>query len=131
MSFFKKAKIPQGRYSYRGTDKFSGMSLQLRIEQAGQGILVINANTVLHLNSTAAAFAYYFMQGLPEKAVLAKISRMYSVKAVKAKADYEKIVNTISTLAQTEKIDPVSFLEIEKEEPFSYRYSAPLRMDLA
>jgi radical SAM protein with 4Fe4S-binding SPASM domain len=131
MSFFKKAKIPQGRYTYRGTDKFSGMSLQLRIEQAGQGILVINANTVLHLNSTAAAFAYYFMQGLPERDVLAKISRMYKVKAVKAKADYEKIVNTISTLAQTEKIDPVSFLEIEKEEPFSYKYSAPLRMDLA
>jgi radical SAM protein with 4Fe4S-binding SPASM domain len=34
-------------------------------------------------------------------------------------------------LAQTEKIDPVTFLEIEKEEPFTYQYSAPLRMDLA
>jgi MoaA/NifB/PqqE/SkfB family radical SAM enzyme len=34
-------------------------------------------------------------------------------------------------LAQTEKIDPVTFLGIEKEEPFTYQYSAPLRMDLA
>ena len=53
------------------------------------------------------------------------------VKADKAKADYEKLVYTISTLAQTEKIDPITFLEIEKEEPFTYKYSAPLRMDLA
>jgi radical SAM protein with 4Fe4S-binding SPASM domain len=134
LSFIKKAlrvKIPQGRYTYRGRDKYAGMSLQLRIEPSGQGVMVINANTVLHLNHTATAFAYYFMQGLPQADVLKKIRRMYRVKPETAKADYEKLAYTISTLAQTEKIDPVSFLEIEKEEPFSYQYSAPLRMDLA
>ena len=135
MSFLKrivsKQKVPVGRFMYRGTDKFAGMSLQLRIEQSGQGVMVINANNVLHLNHTATAFAYYFMQGLPQKEVLAKIRRVYRVNADTAKADYEKLVYTISTLAQTQKIDPVTFLEIEKEEPFSYQYSAPLRMDLA
>lgn len=135
MSFLKKiigkAKVPLGRYTYRGTDKFAGMSLQLRIEQSRQGVMVINANTVLHLNHTATAYAYYFMQGLPQKEALAKIRRMYHVNIDIAKADYEKLVYTISTLAQTEKIDPFTFLEIEKEEPFTYQYSAPLRMDLA
>jgi radical SAM protein with 4Fe4S-binding SPASM domain len=135
MSFLKKIvskpKVPVGRYMYRGEDKFAGMSLQLRIEQSRQGVMVINANTVLHLNHTATVFAYYFMQGLPQKEVLDKIRRMYRVNADMAKADYEKLVYTISTLAQTEKIDPITFLEIEKEEPFSYQYSAPLRMDLA
>jgi radical SAM protein with 4Fe4S-binding SPASM domain len=134
MSFLKKilrSKIPQGRYTYRGKDEFSGMSLQLRIEQSGQGVMVINANTVLHLNHTASAFAYFFMQGLPQHEVSKKIRRMYHVNAETAKTDYTKLVYTISTLAKTEKVDPVSFLEIEKEEPFSYQYSAPLRMDLA
>ena len=56
---------------------------------------------------------------------------MYRVNVDMAKVDYEKLVYTISTLAQTEKIDPITFLEIEKEEPFTYQYSAPLRMDLA
>jgi radical SAM protein with 4Fe4S-binding SPASM domain len=107
------------------------MSLQLRVELSGQGVMVINANTVLHLNHTATAYAYYFMQGLSEKEVIARIRRMYHVKSEDAKVDYEKLVYMISTLAQTEKIDPVTFLEIEKEEPFSYQYSAPLRMDLA
>jgi len=131
MSFLKKKKIPPGRYTYRGIDKFSGMSLQLRVEPSEQGIMVINANTVLHLNHTATAYAYYFMQGMPQKNVIAKIRRMYRVNAETAKIDYEKLVYTVSTLAQTEKIDPVTFLEIEKEEPFSRLYSAPLRMDLA
>ena len=60
MDFLKKKKIPMGRYTYRGEDEFSGMSLQLRVEQAGRGVMVINANTVLHLNQSATAFAYYF-----------------------------------------------------------------------
>jgi radical SAM protein with 4Fe4S-binding SPASM domain len=131
MSFLRKKKVPTGRYSYRGQDKYAGLALQLRIEEGGKGIMVINANTILHLNESASAFAYYFMQGLPEKQVLEKIRSMYRVNVEKAKVDYEKLLYTINTLAHTEKIDPMSFLEIEKEEPFTYQYSAPLRMDMA
>ena len=135
MSFLKhlgkKQKIPFGRYSYRGVDKYAGMSLQLRVEGDGRGVMVINANTILHLNQTATAYAYYFMQGLNEVDIVGKIRGMYHVSPNQAKADYEKLVYNISTLAQTEKIDPVTFLEIEKEEPFTYQYSAPLRMDMA
>ena len=135
MSFLRKAlrpsMIPQGRYTYRGTDEFAGMALQLRVEPDERGVMVINANTVLHLNETATVYAYYFMQGLPQSEVLKRIRHRYRVNKTEAKKDYEKLVYTISTLAQTEKICPVSFLEVEKEEPFSYRYSAPLRMDMA
>jgi radical SAM protein with 4Fe4S-binding SPASM domain len=107
------------------------MALQLRVEPDGRGVMVINANTVLHLNETATAFAYYFMQGMPEPDIIKKVRRTYRVSESKAKEDYSKLVFTISTLAGTEKVDPVSFLEVEKEEPFTYQYSAPLRMDMA
>ena len=130
-NIFSKQKIPLGRFSYRGKDKFAGMSLQLRVEPSGQGVMVINGNNVLHLNHTATAFAYFFMQGLPKAEAVKKIRRMYRVNSKDAQADYEKLVYTISTLAQTQKVDPISFLEIAKEEPFSYQYSAPLRMDMA
>jgi radical SAM protein with 4Fe4S-binding SPASM domain len=56
---------------------------------------------------------------------------MYRVNKTKAKEDYKKLVYTISTLAETQEVDPVSYLEVAKEEPFTYQYSAPLRMDLA
>jgi radical SAM protein with 4Fe4S-binding SPASM domain len=135
MSFLRRIlrppAVPQGRYTYRGKGEFAKMSLQLRIEPDGRGVMLINANTVLHLNKTASAYAYFFMQGMPQNHVLKKIRRTYRVSAAKAKVDYEKLVYTISTLAQTEKVCPVSFLEVEKEEPFTYQYSAPLRMDMA
>src|SRR3989337_4593132 len=98
MSFLKRIlrppAIPQGRYTYRGEGEFARMSLQLRIEPEGRGVMVINANTVLHLNETASAYAYFFMQGLPQNDVLKSIRGMYRVNAAKAKADYEKLVCT-------------------------------------
>src|SRR4030067_3289890 len=128
---FGKKTIPSGRYTYRGTGEFAGMALQLRIESDERGVLVINANTVLHLNPTASAYAYYFMQGMPEVEVIKRIRVVFRVDSATAKKDYETLVYTISTLARTEKICPVSFLDVEKEEPFSYNYSAPLRMAMA
>jgi radical SAM protein with 4Fe4S-binding SPASM domain len=107
------------------------LALQLRVELDGQGVLVIKADRVLFLNETATAYAYFFMQGMSSDAILAKIRRMYRVDAKTAKQDYEKLVYAISTLAQTEKICPISFLDVKTVEPFTQRLSAPLRMDLA
>ncbi len=116
---------------YRGKDKFAGLALQLRVEPDKKGVIVINANTVLYLNETATAYAYYFMQGATEEALLRNIRSIYKVDYENAKMDYEKLVYTISTLAQTEKVCPVSFLDVKSVEPFTQQYSAPLRMDLA
>ncbi|XES78031.1 MAG: radical SAM protein [Candidatus Bathyarchaeia archaeon] len=127
----RKSVVPAGRYTYRGTGEFTGMALQLRVESDERGVMVINANTVLHLNPTASAYAYFFMQGMPEAEVIKKIRGTFRVDENQAKADYERLIYTISTLAETEKICPVTFLDVEKEEPFSYAYTAPLRMDMA
>lgn len=135
MSFLKgifgKKHVPSGRYTYRGEGKFAGLALQLRVEPDERGVMVINGDRMLYLNETASAFAYYFMQGLPRAEVVERVRRMFRVNDAQAKQDYEKLVYTISTLAHTEKVCPVSFLGVEKEEPFSHQYSAPLRMDMA
>jgi radical SAM protein with 4Fe4S-binding SPASM domain len=128
---FRPPKIPEGRYTYRGRDRFAGLALQLRVEPGGKAVMVINANTVLFLNETAAALAYFFMHGTPTEAALKKIRRMYRVDAKTAKRDYEKLIYTVSTLANTEKVCPVSFLDVKTVEPFTRQLSAPLRMDLA
>jgi radical SAM protein with 4Fe4S-binding SPASM domain len=128
---FRPPKIPEGRYTYRGRDQFAGLALQLRIEPDGKGVMVINAHTVLFLNETASAYAYFFMQGMSSDVVLKKIKGMYRVGSETAKRDYEKLVYAISTLAQTEKVCPISFLDVKTVEPFTQHLSAPLRMDLA
>ena len=135
MSFLRKVfrapGVPVGRYTYRGKDKFAGLALQLRIEPDGRGLLVINANTVLYLNETAAAHAYFFMQGLHEEEAVKKIRGIYRASRSAVKQDYQKLIYTVSTLSQTEKVCPISFLDVKSIEPFSAKHSAPLRMDLA
>jgi radical SAM protein with 4Fe4S-binding SPASM domain len=128
---FRAPKVPQGRYTYRGRGNFAGLALQLRVEPDRDGILVINADRVLFLNETATAYAYYFVQGLSADAVQDRIRRMYRVDVATARKDYEELVYAVSTLAQTEKVCPVSFLGVKTVEPFTHAYSAPLRMDLA
>lgn len=93
--------------------------------------MVINASTVLYLNETAVAHAYFLMQGMPTDAAVKKIKRIYRVSGKTAKHEHEKLVYAISTLAQTERVCPTSFLDIKSVEPFTQQYSAPLRMDLA
>ena len=56
------------------------------LNQSGQGVMVINANNVLHMNHTATAFAYFFMQGMPKDEVVKKIRRMYRVNAKNAQS---------------------------------------------
>jgi radical SAM protein with 4Fe4S-binding SPASM domain len=135
MSFLRKVfrppEIPQGRYTYRGKGKFAGLALQLRVEPGDKGLLVINANTVLYLNETATAHAYFFMQGMSTDSAVKKIKRMYRVNSGTARKEHEKLIYAVSTLAQTEKVCPISFLNVESVEPFTQQYSAPLRMDLA
>ena len=128
---FRKQKIPTGRFTYRGEGKFKGLALQLRVEPDRKGLLIINANTVLYLNQTSTAYAYYLMQGYDQEAIVKKITNTYKVKKQQAKLDFEKLIYTISTLAQTEEVEPISYLDITKIEPFTQKYSAPIRMDMA
>ncbi|TET26040.1 MAG: radical SAM protein [Candidatus Bathyarchaeum sp.] len=127
----KAPKTPVGLYSYRGKGKFAGLALQLRVEPSGEGLLVINANTVLYLNETATAHAYFFMQGMQTEEAVKKIRRIYRIEEETARRDHEHIIYTISTLAETEEVCPISFLDVEQAEPFTQELSAPIRMDLA
>jgi radical SAM protein with 4Fe4S-binding SPASM domain len=128
---FRPPRIPIGRYTYRGKGRMAGLALQLRVEPDGEGVMVINANRVLFLNQTATAFAYFFMHGLSSDDTLKKIRRIYRIDSKTARRDYEKLIYTISTLARTEKVCPISYLDVKTVEPFTQKLSAPLRMDLA
>lgn len=138
MGFFDRAKmiggkarrVPAGLYTYRGGEKYAGLALQLRVESDGSSLLVINANTLLFLNDTATVHAYFFMQGMPTEKAVKKIRRIYRIGKEQAREDHEKLVNTVSTLAQTEEVCPISFLDVDRVEPFSQELSAPIRMDL-
>jgi len=125
-----RRRVPPGLYTYR-TKEDGNIVLQLRVEDDGNGVLVVNANTVLYLNRTATAHVYFFMKGMSLEEAVKNIRKMFRVNKKRALEEHKKIVYTISTLARTEEVCPISYLEIERVEPFSMKLSAPVRVDLA
>lgn len=126
-----RPRIPKGIYNYRGTERFSGLSLQLRVEEEGNGLLLINANTVLYLNETATAHTYLLMQGVSTEEAVQSITQTYRISREEARKDHERILFTLSTLAQTEEVCPLSYLDVQKVEPFTQELTSPIRVDLA
>jgi len=105
--------------------------LHLRVEGDGRGLLVVNAATVLHLNQTAAEYARLFIQETDEEEAARTMAQRYRVGRAQAREDYVRLRDHVLTLATTVDLDPVTYLDMERAEPFSAETSAPYRVDLA
>lgn len=105
--------------------------LHLRVEEDGRGLLVINAATILHLNQTATEHARLIIKGLDEEEAARTIAQRYRVSRRRARADFVRLSDHIQTLATTSDLDPVTFLDMERVDPFSAETSAPYRVDVA
>ena len=105
--------------------------LHLRVEEGGRGLLVINAATILHLNQTATEYARLLIQGADDEEAARTVARRYRVSRAQARADYRRLRDHIFTLATSTDLCPVTYLELERVEPFSAETSAPYRVDLA
>jgi hypothetical protein len=105
--------------------------LHLRVEGDGNGILIVNASTVLHLNQTAAEYAYYFVNNTPAEQVAKKMAQRYRVDSEQAFADYRDLGERILTLVETPDLDPVTFLDFNRRTPYAGKLTAPYRLDCA
>ncbi len=124
--------IQPGVYHYQAPpDSIIPYRLHLRIEPSQLGLLIINAATVLHLNETAAAHAYEVVQGHDVDTAARIVSRRYQVSRKQAAQDQETIRQRIVTLATFPDVDPVTFLGLERSEPYDEIPSSPYRLDLA
>lgn len=105
--------------------------LHLRVEGDGRGLLVINAATVLHLNQTAAEYARLLIQGADDDEASRTMAHRYRVGRAQAREDYVRLRDHVLTLATTTDLCPVTYLDMERVEPFSAETSAPYRVDVA
>lgn len=105
--------------------------LHLRLQKDGSGLLVVNASTVLHLNPTAAEYAYHFIRGTAPEQAAREISGRYRIRRAQAQQDYRDFIDRIETLIHTPDLDPVSYLDFERVAPNTADLTAPLRLDCA
>jgi organic radical activating enzyme len=105
--------------------------LHLRIEPSGDGILIIDASTVLHLNQTATEYAYHIVTETPEDEVARQMERRYEISRERIQKDFQDFKERIFTIIDLPDLDPVTFLELEREKPYSGDITAPYRLDCA
>jgi organic radical activating enzyme len=120
--FYSYVAPPTHPFNYR---------LHLRVEPDGNGLLVVSASTVLHLNQTATEFAYHFIHLTPPDQVAEKISKRYRVSKKRAADDYAEFAKRIQALIETPDLDPVTYLDFDRTKPFTEKISAPYRLDCA
>lgn len=132
-SVFKPAQaISPGMYHYISPpDDPRNYRLHLRVEENGNGVLIINASTILHLNQTATEYAYYLINNSGIDEVGQIMTKRYDINASQAVEDYQELIDRIQILINTPDLDPVSFLDLNRIPPFSGQITAPYRLDCA
>ena len=124
--------LPAGIYHYQAPqDADFPYRLHLRLEADGNGILIVNASTILHLNQTAAEYAYHMVNETATEAVIRQVSARYNIARDQVRQDYGDFQERIFTLVNLPDLDPVTFLDFERDTPYSGKISAPYRLDCA
>ncbi|MEM2900949.1 MAG: radical SAM protein, partial [Thermoplasmata archaeon] len=80
---------------------------------------------------TAAEYVDSFIKGESEEETIRRIRKRYKIDADTVRKDYQEVLFVVNTFAKTPDVCPVSYLGVEKMEPFEKELSAPYRMDLA
>lgn len=127
-----KETLPAGVYHYQSPPEHDEpYRLHLRIEKNGQGILIVNASTVLHLNQTATEYAYHLINHTSLDDLAEQIYKRYRVQRKNIIKDFNEFKENIKTLIETPDLDPETFLGFERTKPFPKDISAPYRLDCA
>ncbi|NWG07594.1 MAG: radical SAM protein [Chloroflexi bacterium] len=130
--FSKVTPLPEGLHHMQAAHEHERpFRLHLRLRKDGSGILIVNAATVLHLNPTAAEYAFHFIKGTDPDEAAKQVSARYRVKKEVALQDFHDFMDRIQTLISTPDLDPVSYLDFERVAPHSADLTAPLRLDCA
>jgi radical SAM protein with 4Fe4S-binding SPASM domain len=120
-----------GLFHYNLEDDGVYSRVHLRIDTDGSGILIINANRIMHLNPTAAFMARLTLEKSTEPEAIRAVTRRFRVSRSQALQDYTQFTDQFAELLRPDGTCPIHDLELEIQPPFSLRPSAPFRMDLA
>jgi organic radical activating enzyme len=105
--------------------------MHLRIEPDGDGVLILNASTVMHLNPTATEYAYHIVNCTPDDEAARAVASRYRVRLSQAKKDFHELKERLQSLVNTPDLDPVTYLNFDRFAPYSQPVSAPFRLDCA
>ena len=131
--FFKPHQpLPPGIYTYQNPPESDRqIRFHLRVHQDGTGLLILNASTVLHLNQTGTEFAYHLTQQTPVEETAARVAGRYQISQPQARQDFLDFQHKINTILDVPDLDPVTYFDLNREQPYAGAETAPYRLDCA
>lgn len=123
--------LETGLYEKRIDNEFGNFRLHLRVEEGGAGTLILNASKIIHLNPTGTEYARMIMADADDEEIIKSMKRRYRVSKKQVVDDLERIKEMMDILTTTDDVCPITFLDVERIEPFTSETIAPYRMDLA
>src|SRR5215211_1309681 len=105
--------------------------IHLRVDPDGNGTLIVNASSVMHLNPTATYMAWLTLEDKTNEESVHALRSRYSVSKAQAEADLSSFRFQLEELLRPDGACAIHELDLETVMPFSARPSAPYRMDLA
>jgi len=102
--------------------------LHLRIEPDGEGVLIVNASSVLHLNQTATEFAYYLIKGKQDAEIIRLVSERFSAPTETIAADVVAFHQQLLTFIRKTDQEPIANFGFEPHTQLQ-DISAPYRLD--
>ncbi|MHA1399125.1 MAG: PqqD family peptide modification chaperone [Candidatus Heimdallarchaeaceae archaeon] len=116
-------------FHLRNMDSFARM--HLRKEKKGEGILVVNATRIFHLNKTACDFVSRIIEGKDDEEIIKEMRKKYRAPVEQLRSDLATLKQSINDIMNEPDIDPVQRLSQDIRSIKKTQFSAPLRMDLA
>ncbi len=129
--FGRVQPLAEGMHHYQSGPDELPYRLHLRLEKDGTGLLIVNAATVLHLNPTAAEYAFHLIEQTPPEVAARQVAARYRIDRATALQDFNDFCERIHTLIDTPDLDPVTYLDFERVQLHSQELAAPLRLDCA
>ncbi|NWG07596.1 MAG: radical SAM protein [Chloroflexi bacterium] len=134
-SFLKPSSIVHGPsaglYHYLRENAEEKSRIHLRVNPDGNGTLIVNASSVMHLNPTATFMAWMILEGKTKEESVRAMRSRYSVGKAQAESDLSSFLFQFEELIRPDGACPIHELDLEMNMPFSARPTAPYRMDLA
>lgn len=102
--------------------------LHLRVEPDGEGVLIINASSILHLNQSATEIAYYNIKGKSKPEIARLLSERFTIRPDIAAKDVDEFLAKVQNFIETVDLRPDADFGFETHLNVE-NISAPYRLD--
>jgi len=125
-------KLPtSGIYHFEHQKDHSKNRIHLRVENDGNGLLLVNAARAYHLNPSATAIAYWKLSGRTENEIFNSLTHYFEITDNQMADDAKSFLAQMEVITDPDESCPLCELDLDMDLPFSHTPSAPYRMDIA